>query len=248
MIESIEISNLSKRYKGASKDSIKALSFKIKAQDKLSITGPNGAGKTTLISIITQSLSASNGSVKFYDASGEVKHKKVLHKIGIVPQNLALYEDLSPRENLYYFGALFNLPKDVLFERTDFLLKELDLAKVANDKVSTFSGGMKRKVNLAIGLIHDPEIIFLDEPTVGIDVHSKTAIIEYINKLNQEGKTIIYTSHYLEEAEKLCNRIIMLTDGKIVANGSIDGLLEEFQQQNLEGLYYHFNQKNGADV
>lgn len=242
MIQRIEISNLSKRYKGASKDSVKTLNFKINAQDKLSITGPNGAGKTTLISIITQSLAASNGSVKFYDASGEVKQKEVLHKIGIVPQNLALYEDLSPRENLHYFGALFNLQKGILTERTDFLLKELGLENVANDNVSTFSGGMKRKVNLAIGLIHDPEIIFLDEPTVGIDTHSKTAIIDYINKLNEAGKTIIYTSHYLEEAEKLCNRIIMLTDGEIVADGSIEGLLSEFKQRNLEGLYYHFNQ------
>ncbi len=248
MIEKIVISNLSKKYKGASKESILSLNFEINAKDTLSIIGPNGAGKTTLISIITQSLKASSGSVQFYNNSGELNRDQIISCIGVVPQNLALYEDLSPRQNLYYFGALFNMQESKLKERASFLMDELNLAEVADDRVNTFSGGMKRKVNLAIGLIHDPEIIFLDEPTVGIDVHSKTHIIDYLGKLNQEGKTIIYTSHYLEEAERLCNSVILISNGNIVANGPIDQLLDENQQKDLEGLYYHFNKPESAHV
>ena len=233
----IEVSNVSQRYKGASENSLNSISFPIIKGSKLGIFGPNGAGKTTLISIICGILDPTEGSVSYFDNDRNVPLNSMLYKLGYVPQDFSFYAELTPVQNLKYFGALYSIPKSELNQKIDSLLSILGLTNVANKKVEEFSGGMKRRVNLAIGIINDPDILFLDEPTVGVDVQSKNAIISYLEKLNDEGTTIVYTSHHLHEAQELCDQIILMDQGNLIANDSIESLLDNHKEQNLETLF-----------
>ena len=162
---------------------------------------------------------------------------------GFVPQDFSFYEELTPFENLEFFGACSGLKKTEIQKRSDELFKILDLTSVKNKTVKKFSGGMKRKVNLAIGVIHNPEILFLDEPTVGVDVRTRHEIINYLKELNKQGTTLIYTSHQLNEAEELCNKIALMDDGKIIALNTLDNLLSQHQQKGLEELFIHLTGK-----
>lgn len=233
---SIKINDLNKRYRGAEVNSLTNVDLKITAGDKFGIIGPNGAGKTTLISILCGVLEASSGTVE-YSRDGVVLGAKERQSIiGFVPQEYAFYEELTALQNLAYFGALYNLKKKELEQRSQMLLEFLGLKGHGNKKVKTFSGGMKRRVNLAIGILHEPKILFLDEPTVGVDVQSKHAIVKFLNQLNEQGTTIIYTSHHLAEAEELCNRIALIDHGKVIAQNETKGLLKENSAENLEEL------------
>jgi len=214
----IQIENLSKRYKGSKDYSLHDVSLIINKGEKFGIFGPNGAGKTTLISIICKLFSQTSGKVHNFPIKGEAL------SIGFVPQDLALHEELTAYQNLEYFGALYKLTKKEVKLRLLSLLAMLGLSNVAHKKVKTFSGGMKRRLNLAIGIIHEPDIIFLDEPTVGVDIQSKNAIMTFLNELNQKGMTIIYTSHHMEEAEEFCTKIAILDYGKLIANDTLQNL------------------------
>lgn len=233
----IEISEVSKTYTGATEKSLNSISFSISEGKKIGIFGPNGAGKTTLISILCGILDSNEGSVSYFNNGESVPLKSMLYKLGYIPQDFSFYPELTPTQNLMYFGALYDIPKKHLKEKIIVLLDILGLTKVAHKKVEQFSGGMKRRVNLAIGIINDPKILFLDEPTVGVDVQSKNAIIDYLEELNRNGTTIVYTSHHLHEAQELCDQIILIDQGELIANDTVDNLLEIHKEENLETLF-----------
>jgi len=233
-----EINNISKLYKGASIESLSDVSFTINVGQTIGILGPNGAGKTTLISILCGLIEPTKGSVTYSSEKGNTISGINLKKIiGFVPQEYAFYHELTPVQNMSYFGSLYNLSKKEIKEKTDDLLSVLGLSHVSNKKISTFSGGMKRKVNLAIGLIHSPSVLFLDEPTVGVDVQSKLSIIDFLKDIRNQGTTIIYTSHHLSEAEDFCDELLLISKGKIVANGPTKQLIEEHQSNDLQSLF-----------
>ncbi len=243
----IDIQDMSFRYPDNSDLSFSKINLKITKSQRFGLFGPNGAGKTTLISLMTGVLSANEGHIKLLGREVGKKSNKVNRLFGYVPQDFSFYQELSPVENLEFFGAWAGLDKQTIRKRTDELLGILGLDDVRNKQVQKFSGGMKRRVNLAIGVIHNPEVLFLDEPTVGVDVQTRHAIIDYLMKLNEKGTTLIYTSHQLSEAEGLCEEMALIDDGKIVAKGSIDKLLQDYKQENLEHLFLNLTGKEFRD-
>ena len=233
----IEIQHVSQKYKNASENSLTDVSLTIQHADVFGLLGPNGAGKTTLISILCGIIPPTSGTLNFYQ-NGVILPKSALSSvIGFVPQEYAFYQELTPRQNLDYFGAMYNIPKADLRNRREELLEVLGLSNVGDKKVETFSGGMKRRVNLAIGIIHKPGILFLDEPTVGVDVQSKNAIIKYLQEINSLGTTIIYTSHHMSEAEEFCNRIALIDHGRVIADGDLLMLKDKNSVTSLQSLF-----------
>ena len=186
--------------------------------------GPNGAGKTTTISILSTILEPDAGTVKL--SGFDLKKDRLACKkvIGAVPQEIALYNELSAYENLIFWGSLYNVPRETLRATIDNLLNLFGLYDRRADKVKTYSGGMKRRINIASALLHHPGILFMDEPTVGIDPQSRNLIFEVVEKLHREGMTVVYTTHYMEEAERLCDRIAIIDHGEIIAQGTIEEL------------------------
>ncbi len=237
--ELIVVENLSKLYKNSDEFSLQDVSLHINKGDKFGVFGPNGAGKTTLINIICNTITSTSGRVTF---KGNVQPS-----IGFVPQDFALYLELTAQQNLEYFGALYKLSPKMVKERSFKLLEILGLGKVANKKVKNFSGGMKRRLNLAIGIIHEPDILLLDEPTVGVDIQSKNAIVTFLNSLNEQGTTIIYTSHHLAEAEEFCNNIAILDYGKLIAFDELSSLKERYKADSLMDIILELTGKEYRD-
>ncbi|WP_078380651.1 ABC transporter ATP-binding protein [Sutcliffiella halmapala] len=221
MIETIK---LSKTYKG--KKAVDEINIYLDEGEAVGLLGPNGAGKSTTISMISSLLKPSSGDVKL-NGDSTIKNPAEIRKVlGVVPQEIALYEELSAYENLKFFGEIYKVKKSILEERIQDVLEMVGLKDRQKDLVKTFSGGMKRRVNIAAALLHNPKILILDEPTVGIDPQSRNHILETVRKLNEEnGMTILYTSHYMEEVEQLCNRVYIMDHGKVVASGSKSELL-----------------------
>jgi len=235
-MSAVSIENLSFCYRGQS-SLIRDLHLTIEKGARFGIFGPNGAGKTTLMSLMTGLLPYQTGSIRLLEKEVS-RHKNEINKnIGLVPQDFSFYEDLSPQENMEFFGAWYGLDKSRIRQQTSELLEVMGLAQVAGKPVKTFSGGMKRRVNLAIGVMHHPQILFLDEPTVGVDVQSRNAIISFLKKINQDGTTLVYTSHQLKEAEDLCNSVALFDQGRIIVKDSLAGLLQQHEQDGLEGLF-----------
>lgn len=234
---SIAIESVSKQYKPGGEYRLKDVSLDIIQGDVFGLLGPNGAGKTTLISILCGLLQPTKGEVYYYNDGDEIPSRQLKSRIGFVPQEYAFYPELTPLQNLAYFGAMYNLSATQVKQRSNELLSVLGLLKVANESVSTFSGGMKRRVNLAIGIIHQPSILFLDEPTVGVDVQSKHAIIRFLEELNAQGTTIIYTSHHLTEAAEFCTRIALIDNGRVIASDRLPALLATHQHTDLQALF-----------
>jgi len=218
----IEIKDLSKSF--GQVRALDRVNLSIRKGEFYSLLGPNGAGKSTLVNILGTVLKADGGEVMIngHDLGSEPHLCKRF--IGVVPQEIALYDDLSAWENLLFWGGLYRLGKKELRQRAKELLALTGLEERGHEKVSTYSGGMKRRINIACALLHAPEIIFMDEPTPGIDPQSRNLIHEFIMQLHREGKTILYTTHYMEEAEKLSERIGIIDHGKIIAEGSLDDL------------------------
>lgn len=243
----IQIRDVYKRYKSAQQDSLSNVSLDIMQSDVFGLLGPNGAGKTTLISILCGIIPVSSGAVRFlHDGVAYTEYEKK-SRIGFVPQEYAFYQELTPRQNLDYFGAMYNLSKSKLQERREHLLGVLGLEKAADKKVGTFSGGMKRRVNLAIGIIHEPDILFLDEPTVGVDVQSRNAIIRYLQQINRQGTTIIYTSHHMSEAEEFCKHIALIDHGKVIAAGGLQALKTQHEVSSLQTLFINLTGEEYRD-
>ncbi|MFT3739423.1 MAG: ABC transporter ATP-binding protein [Breznakibacter sp.] len=243
----IAIDQLKKRYPSAAEYSLKGVSLRVGEGETFGILGPNGAGKTTLISILCHILPYSEGSVNYYLNGKPIGFSDIRQQIGFVPQELALYEDLTAFQNVEYFGALYNLSAPKIKARAAYLFDLMGLAGVADKKVKTFSGGMKRRLNLIIGIVHNPKILFLDEPTVGVDIQSRNAILDFLNTLNQEGTSIIYTSHHLDEAERLCNRIAIIDYGALIAIDTIENLLQGHKVENLTQLLIKLTGKEFRD-
>src|SRR5664280_893476 len=218
----IDVSNLKKSF--GTIEALKGISFNIPQGECYGLLGPNGAGKTTTISIMSTLIEPSEGemSIAGYDLKkNPLECKK---NIGVVTQEIALYNELSAYDNLQFWGGLYTIPKLELKTRIDEIVNLLGLADRKNDKVKTYSGGMKRRINIASALLHRPKVLFMDEPTVGIDPQSRNLIFEVVEKLHKEGMTIIYTTHYMEEAERLCDRIGIIDNGEIIAEGTLDEL------------------------
>lgn len=234
----IAIEQLTKRYPSATKDTLRGIDLVIHQRDKYGILGPNGAGKTTLISILCGILQQSTGTVAYPTTNAPTATPT--RKIGFVPQEYSFFQELTPIQNLEYFGAMYKLSAEQIDKRSHHILEVLGLGEVKAKKVQTFSGGMKRRVNLAIGIIHNPDILFLDEPTVGVDVQSKVAILKFLNELNEKGTTIIYTSHHLDEAQEFCNRIALIDQGRIILKGKTQPLLAEHAARDLKQLFIKF--------
>ncbi len=220
----LEVDNLVKKY--GDFEAVKGVSFSVEEGEVFGLLGPNGAGKTTIISMLTGLLPPTSGTARVggHDIIEEPDQVKQMN--GLVPQDLALYPTLSARANLTFFGHIYGLGGRELKERVEDVLRIVALSERADQAVQTFSGGMKRRVNIAAGLVHQPRLLFLDEPTVGVDPQSRNHIFESVMRLNRErGMSIIYTSHYMEEVELLCNRAAIIDQGEIIALDTIKNLI-----------------------
>jgi len=244
----ITIEHISKKYKSAENYSVTDLSLFIAEKEIFGLLGPNGAGKTTLISLLCSLIKPTSGTFNI-DGLTYQKNKNQLKKlIGIVPQEYALYPTLTAFENLKYFGSMYGLKGDTLNPKINAALDHLGLASFANKKIDTFSGGMKRRINLIASILHEPKVLFLDEPTVGVDVQSKNVIIEYLQELNKKGTTIIYTSHHLNEAELFCTKVAIIDHGKLVTQGKPSALISKHKSaNNLEDVFISLTGKDLRD-
>jgi ABC-2 type transport system ATP-binding protein len=211
----LKVRDVKKRY--GQTPALDGVSFEVERGELFGLLGPNGAGKTTLLSIISGLLEPTAGSVEISGHTTSVREKKLRHLIGIVPQELAIYNELNARENLTFFGSLYGLSGEKLAQRVEQVLAAIGLEERADDRVATFSGGMKRRLNLGAALIHEPQLLLLDEPTTGVDPQSRNHIFEEVRRLAASGVTVVYTSHYIEEVESLCSRIGIIDHGKLVA-------------------------------
>jgi len=234
----IQINQLSKKYKGAEDFSVSDFDLNIAEKEIFGLLGPNGAGKTTLISMLSSLIKPTSGSFTINGLNYQENKKELKQLIGIVPQEYALYPSLTAFENLSYFGSTYNLKGRTLKEKIHKHLETLGLSNFANKKISTFSGGMKRRINLIASILHEPKVLFLDEPTVGVDVQSKNVIIEHLKQLNAAGTTMIYTSHHLNEAEDFCTRVAIVDNGKLICKGKPATLVSEHPDtRNLEEVF-----------
>jgi ABC-2 type transport system ATP-binding protein len=218
----INVSNLKKSFNTV--DALNGISFHIPQGECYGLLGPNGAGKTTTISIMGTIVNPNDGEVHIAGYDLKKNPLDCKKNIGVVTQEIALYNELSAYENLLFWGGLYHVPKPELKARIDETLNLLGLSDRKHDKVKTYSGGMKRRINIASALLHRPKVLFMDEPTVGIDPQSRNLIFEVVEKLHKEGMTLVYTTHYMEEAERLCDRIGIMDKGEIIAQGTLDEL------------------------
>lgn len=223
-MEVLKVKQLTKRFKDF--EAVKNVSFSVQKGESFGLLGPNGAGKTTTIQMITGLFPPSSGSIEIAGIDMVRQPKRGQGLLGIVPQEIALYQTMSARENLSFWGRMYGLSGDHLQKRINDVLEIIGLADRAKEKVETFSGGMKRRVNIGAAILHNPELLIMDEPTVGIDPQSRSHILETVKKLNGEGMTVIYTSHYMEEVEYLCEKIGIMDQGEFIASGTISQLRE----------------------
>ncbi len=219
----ITVRNLVKRYGNIT--AVSDISFELRKGETFGLLGPNGAGKTTTINMMVGLLKPDSGTVTL-NGSADPTQPEVRRQLGSAPQSLALYEELTAEENLKFFGKIYGLSGNKLGDRVNWALEFAGLVERRKSRVSTYSGGMKRRLNLACALVHDPPVLLLDEPTVGVDPQSRNAIFDSIEKLIQEGRTIVYTTHYMEEAQRLCDRVAIMDHGKILAIDAVDKLIE----------------------
>ncbi len=244
----VDIQNLTKIYPGRYEPAVKNLNLQIFKGEFYGLLGPNGAGKTTTISVITSLLKPTSGEIFIQEHNLKNNLSVIKQIIGVVSQEIALYDKLTAFENLYYFGRLYDINKVQLKKRIDSLLKRLGLIKYKDDMLKSFSGGMKRRINLMAGILHNPDILFLDEPIVGVDVHSRNVIREFLKEVNEDNTTIIYTSHIMEDAEKLCTRLSIMDYGELVEQGSPQELIAKYNDCNsLEDVFLKLTGQNLRD-
>jgi ABC-2 type transport system ATP-binding protein len=244
----IDIRNLCKTYRGNDAPAIDRLSLAIPRGAIFGLLGPNGAGKTTLIHILCGLRSFDAGEVTVCSRSLRRQLKEIKPLIGVVPQDIALFPSLTACENLNIFGRILGLRGETLKRRIDELLTLFGLEQHKHRRIGQYSGGMKRRINLIAGLLHNPEVLFLDEPTVGVDVQSKRLILENLNVVNRNGSTIIYTSHYLEEAEQLCSQVAFIDEGRLICRGAPAELIRDAEGcASLEALYLQLTGKRVRD-
>lgn len=228
----LEVKKLSKTYKNGRK-ALDNLNFHVTKGEILGFLGPNGAGKSTTINILSTLLQSDEGEIIFFN-NENLSIKDVKKQLGIVPQELAIYEDITAAQNVKFFASLYGVKKSEINEKVENALKKVGLEDRKDDKPSTFSGGMKRRLNIACAIAHSPKLIIFDEPTVGIDPQSRNHILDSIKRLRDEGATIIYTTHYMEEVQQICDRVIIMDGGAVLLNGSLDDILEYYSNSNYQ--------------
>ena len=227
----LELTGLGKDF--GERTAVKALDLVVENGEILGLLGPNGAGKTTTISMACGVVTPTRGTVTVAGIDLATSPRKAKAKLGLVPQDIALYEELSATQNLLYFAALYGIRGALAKERLAWALGVVGLADRAGDIVKTYSGGMQRRLNIAAGLVHKPELLILDEPTVGVDPQSRNHIFETVRTLRASGMTVIYTSHYMEEVEALCDRVAIVDGGEIVALGTVGQIVEKYAGKGL---------------
>jgi len=225
----LDVQGVQKRY-GAN-EALRGISFQVQEDEIFGLLGPNGAGKTTLLSILSCLLEPSNGDAFLLGQPLRRENRTIRRQIGIVPQELAVYGELTARENLRFFGSLYGVRHRQLTKRVDNVLALVGLQDRAAQRVDSFSGGMKRRLNLGAALVHEPRLLLLDEPTTGVDPQSRNHIFQEIRRIHQSGVTVVYTSHYMEEVQSLCTRIGIMDRGLLIACNTLPVLLRQ-----LEGL------------
>lgn len=237
----IEIKDLKKTYAGGITPALSGLNLQVEEQKIVGLLGPNGAGKTTTINVICGLLSADSGIATVFGVDCATNANIIRTQIGVVPQQIALFPNLSARENLKYIGTLYGIEHKYVEERSEYLLNRLGLIKHADKRLARYSGGMKRRANIIASLLHQPEILILDEPTAGVDVQSRAMILEFIKEYQQQGKTVLYTSHLLDEAEKVCDEVVIVDEGKFIVSGTPQKLIAENSNcQHLEDVFLHY--------
>lgn len=250
----LKVENIKKSFE--KKEVVKNVSFSVDKGEAFGLLGPNGAGKSTLISMICGLVKYDQGDIWIDGLSVKKRPLEIKKKIGIVPQEIALYPTISARENLLFWGKMYGLTRIETKRRAEEVLSFVGLSERAKDKIETFSGGMKRRINIGAALMHEPELLIMDEPTVGIDPQSRNHILETVKDLNKSGVTIIYTSHYMEEVEYLCDRIGIIDQGKVMALGTkgdlcnrlANGTVIEMSLINLnEEFLQHIKQIHGVE-
>jgi ABC-2 type transport system ATP-binding protein len=237
MADSIVVSHLVKRYPGSDANAVNDISFSVKKGEFFGFLGPNGAGKTTTINMLVDLVKKTKGSVKIAGYEVTEHEMEVYKRIGFAMQEIGLDETASAHEMLELHGRLYHLPKDKIEAQIKALLKLVELEKVADKFTSTYSGGMRRRFDLALALIHEPEVLFLDEPTVGLDPHARQLIWKHLRNLNKKGMTIFLTTHFMDEAEQLCDRIAIIDQGKIITEGTPADLVKKNNLKNLEEVF-----------
>ncbi len=240
----LEVHNLVKKYGDFT--AVNGISFDIQEGEIFSLLGPNGAGKTTTISVLSTLYAPSGGEASVGGYSLARQPMEVRKLIGVVPQDLALYDDLTARENLSFWGQMYNLSGRALATRIDEVLEQIGLKDKASQRIRTYSGGMKRRVNIGVGLLHRPRLLFMDEPTVGIDPQSRRAILDSVKELNHQGMTVLYTTHYMEEAQELSNRVGIIDHGELIALGTQAELTRQVGEN--ETLVLHIDETEDAEA
>lgn len=240
--------SLVKRYKNSDHPALHNFNLDVQQGEFYGLLGPNGAGKTTAISILTGLFPPDSGIVRIMGMVFRERQNEIKQILGLVPQNIGLYDKLTARENLTFFGKLCGIRGKKLTARIQQSLVFSRLTEHALQPVATFSTGMKRRLNLAVGLLNAPQVLVLDEPCVGIDAQSRHLIHEQLQDLNQRGTTILYTTHYIEEAQELCSRIGIIDNGRIVEEGTPTALLQQSGIANLEDLFLHLTGKELRDT
>ncbi len=240
----LEAQNLVKNYDNFT--AVKGISFDIKEGEIFSLLGPNGAGKTTTISMLSTLYTPTSGDATIGGHSITKEPMAVKGVIGVVPQEIALYEDLTAKENLVFWGQMYGLSGKSLNSRVDEVLEQIGLTDKAKNRVKTYSGGMKRRVNIGVGLLHKPRLLFMDEPTVGIDPQSRRAILDTVKDLNKQGMTVFYTTHYMEEAAELSDRVGIIDHGELIALGTQDELTKQVGE--TETLILHIGENEDPDA
>lgn len=237
MKDVITVKNLKKTY--GERQAVKGTSFEVHKSEVLGLLGPNGAGKSTTINILANVLSYDGGTIEVLGHDLSKETKVIKKEMGIIPQDLALYEELSAEENVRFFASLYHIKGKELEKNVKEALESVELYDRKNDKPKTFSGGMKRRLNIACGIAHKPQIVIMDEPTVGIDPQSRNHILEFIKTLKAKGITVIYSTHYMEEVEAIADRMIVMNEGKIIAEGTKEDLLKKVNRKDssLEDIF-----------
>lgn len=242
----IEVRDLKKTYPG-NVEAVRGVSFEVKQGEFFGFLGPNGAGKTTTINMLVNLVKRSSGQI-LIDGLDFLKDSTEIYKrVGFAMQEIGLDETATAREMLYFHGHLYHMPKDKIEAQVNKLLKLVELEKVADRFTSTYSGGMRRRFDLALSLIHEPKILFLDEPTQGLDPHARQLIWNHLRELNRNGMTIFLTTHFMEEAETLCERLAIMDKGQIVTEGTVKELVEKHEAKNLEDVFLKTTGSNIGD-
>lgn len=242
----IEVSQISKSF--GSFVAVDDISFIAKSGEVFGLLGPNGAGKSTTINCISGLVSASNGKININGFNINTDAKKAKESLGLVPQELALYDDLSAHENLVFWGSAYGLGGDVLKNRIQEVLQDVGLETRQKEPVKQFSGGMKRRLNFACAILHKPAALLLDEPTVGVDPQSREHLLQATLKLKEAGTAVIYTTHYMEEAERLCDHLLIMDKGKVIAAGTVDELRQQVGERDLITLLGEYSESNNPNA